>query len=96
MLLPGLSDQELHARAGMPGPHPHRFLLALLHPSSASLLCMHDMCTHNMIACAGSVGSTQLAQLFTNLGNPLPYDKLSAIMQQYDVSKSGAALQEPD
>ncbi|CAL5224412.1 g7094 [Coccomyxa viridis] len=37
----------------------------------------------------GSVGPTQLAQLFTNLGNPLPYDRLSAIMRQYDVSKKG-------
>ncbi|CAK0785550.1 hypothetical protein CVIRNUC_008760 [Coccomyxa viridis] len=37
----------------------------------------------------GSVTASQLAQLFTNLGNPLPYDRLSAIMQEYDVSKSG-------
>ena len=42
------------------------------------------------------MGSSQLAQLFTNLGNPLPYDRLSAIMQQYDVSKSGMVLQEPE
>ena len=33
--------------------------------------------------------ASQLAQLFTNLGNPLPNDRLSAIMQEYDVSKSG-------
>lgn len=44
-----------------------------------------------MIRVAGSVGPTQLAQLFQNLGHPLPFDKLSAIMQEYDVSKSGAA-----
>ena len=36
--------------------------------------------------------ASQLAQLFTNLGNPLPYDRLSAIMQEYDVSKSGQVL----
>ncbi len=47
------------------------------------------------IACPGSVGPTQLAQLFTNLGNPLPYDRLSAIMQQYDVSKKGGKLCKP-
>ena len=41
---------------------------------------------------AGSVTASQLAQLFTNLGNPLPYDRLSAIMQEYDVSKSGQVL----
>lgn len=40
---------------------------------------------------AGSVGASQLAQLFSNLGHPLPYDKLTAIMQEYDVSKSGQA-----
>ena len=36
--------------------------------------------------------ASQLAQLFSNLGNPLPYDRLSAIMQEYDVSKSGQDL----
>ena len=41
---------------------------------------------------AGSVSASQLAQLFTNLGNPLPTDRLSAIMQEYDVSKSGPAF----
>ena len=46
----------------------------------------------NLLCSAGSVTASQLAQLFTNLGNPLPYDRLSAIMQEYDVSKSGQVL----
>ncbi len=52
-------------------------------------------CIRGKDAYAGSVGPTQLAQLFSNLGNPLPYDKLSAIMQRYDVSKKGTFLQDP-
>ena len=40
--------------------------------------------------CAGSIGAGQLAQLFQNLGNPLPYDRLVKIMSDYDVDKKGA------
>ncbi len=39
---------------------------------------------------AGSIGAGQLAQLFQNLGNPLPYDRLVKIMSDYDVDKKGA------
>ncbi|BDA48418.1 probable calmodulin-like protein 5 at N-terminal half [Coccomyxa sp. Obi] len=37
----------------------------------------------------GSVNATQLATLFQNLGHPLPYDRLTKIMSDYDASKKG-------
>ncbi|KAK9917519.1 hypothetical protein WJX75_005258 [Coccomyxa subellipsoidea] len=37
----------------------------------------------------GSVNASQLASLFQNLGHPLPYDKLTKIMSEYDVSNKG-------
>ena len=43
--------------------------------------------------CAGSIGAGQLAQLFQNLGNPLPYDRLVKIMSEYDTDKKGARQQ---
>ena len=62
---------------------------APVHASKSSLI-IH---LESVLLCpAGSVTASQLAQLFTNLGNPLPYDRLSAIMQEYDVSKSGQVL----
>ena len=38
----------------------------------------------------GAINASQLAQLFQNLGNPLPYDRLTKIMGEYDVSRKGA------
>lgn len=61
--------------------------LSTVRPSNYGYSCLYACETWRVFA--GSVGPTQLAQLFTNLGNPLPYDRLSSIMQQYDVSKSG-------
>ena len=41
---------------------------------------------------AGAINASQLAQLFQNLGNPLPYDRLTKIMCDYDVARKGMLL----
>ncbi len=41
---------------------------------------------------AGAINASQLAQLFQNLGNPLPYDRLTKIMCDYDVERKGAPM----
>ncbi len=40
----------------------------------------------------GSVGATELFQLFKRLGNPISYDKLVALFEKYDVDDSGGWL----
>lgn len=38
----------------------------------------------------GSIGATELFRLFEKLGNPVSYDKLVKIMEQYDKDQSGS------
>lgn len=43
------------------------------------------------------MNASQLASLFQNLGHPLPYDKLTKIMSEYDVSNKGQhSMHSPD
>jgi hypothetical protein len=37
----------------------------------------------------GTLGATELARLFAEMGNPMSFEKLVAIMQDYDKDQSG-------
>jgi hypothetical protein len=49
----------------------------------SSHLCVCARCV------AGSVSAAQIATLFQNLGQPLPYDRLTKIMSDYAVAEQG-------
>ena len=37
----------------------------------------------------GTLGATELARLFAEMGNPVTFEKLVAVMQEYDKDESG-------
>lgn len=57
--------------------------------------CVEGPSLRSFLSYTGSVNATQLATLFQNLGHPLPYDRLTKLMSEYDASKKGEPCQLP-